>query len=82
MYNDKHAVVEINEISDSTTNKKIGNKPQTMAKTCKIKLIKITHFGATAGSVENLATQQKNVKRTVLWQIKIKHIMVQPMYKQ
>ena len=57
----------------------IDPRPQT--ETHKIKLTKNIYLGATAGSVVNLATQPKNVKK-LLWQIKTIHIMVQPTYKQ
>ena len=57
VYNDEHAIAEINKITDTSTNTKAGNRPKTPGKDVKIKASKIMPSGATAGSVENLATQ-------------------------
>ena len=80
-YNDEHTITEINEIIYSTTNIKQAIDQRLQTKTHKMKLTKIIHFAATAGSVKNSATQQKSVKITQLWPIKIKYIKVQPTHK-
>ena len=82
MYHDEHAIAEINQITDTMKDPKVGNRPQTPDKDLQNKTNKNYTFGATTGSVANLATQQKNVKTTLPWKFKIKHIMVQPTYKQ
>ena len=63
-YHDKYPIAEINQITDTSTNTKVGNRPKTSDNDLQNKTNKNYTFRATAKCVENLDTQQKNVKIT------------------
>ena len=71
VYNDDHAIAEINYITDTLTSINMGNKSKTPDKDLQNKTKKVTSSVETVGNIVSLATQQKNVKTTQRLQIKI-----------
>ena len=48
VYNDKHTIAEINQMTDTLTNTKVGNRQNTAGKDLQNKANKTTPFGAVA----------------------------------
>ena len=64
VYHDEHTVAEIDEITDSTANAKIGKPSMASDKDPQNKTNKTIHFELPARNMVNLATQEKNARTT------------------